>query len=385
MTATATATPLRLWLEPDYDYGRVGGWLLDLPGAFLWASSHDRVVSQAPAAAGWYRDWLERHGEDVAMVFGPTEVVESVPASREVGYERNATFADDARPVAADELELAIRRLGFAREDLLELLDRIAAITGSAGAIPAGTFREEGSAAPVSAERTVDAVAAHLAGAEIWLGSRLRPDARFEGPSRDDDAAAHLNATRAWAVDNLRRLRALDPALARTDGKGETWTLRKVVRRYLYHSIDHLRELDRRLARAEDRAGRLRFEPGKLEDPAPLVRLFRSVGWDRRAGDPDRVRRMLAGSRRTVAAWDGTELVGFAREHGDGVFTALISSVCVDPRWQEMGVAGRVVSSLMDGRPEVRFSLHSAPGLEAFYARFGFERDPHAMVRPRQQ
>ena len=173
--------------------------------------------------------------------------------------------------------------------------------------------------------------------------------------------------------------------LARTDGKGETWTLRKVVRRYLYHSIDHLRELDQRLARSEDRAARLRLEPGKLEDPAPLVRLFRSVGWDRRAGDPERVRRMLAGSRRTVAAWDGTELVGFAREHGDGVYTALISSVCVDPRWQGLGIAGRVVSSLMDGRPEVRFSLHSAPGLGAFYARFGFEPDPNAMVRPRQQ
>ena len=385
MTATTTAAPLRVWLEPDYDYGRFGGWLLDLPGAFLWASSQDRVVSQAPAAAGWYRDWLERHGEDVAMLFGPSEVVESVPASREVGYEQNATFADDARPVAADELELAIRRLGFAREDLLELLDRIAALSGSAGGLPARTFREAGSAAPVSAERTVDDVAAHLAGAEIWLGSRLRPEARFEGASRDDDARAHLNATRTWAVDNLRRLRALDPALARTDGKGETWTIPKVVRRYLYHSIDHLRELDRRLARAEDRVGRLRFEPGKLEDPAPLVRLFRSVGWDRRAENPERVRRMLARSRRTVAAWDGTELVGFAREHGDGVFTALISSVCVDPRWQGMGVAERVLTSLMDGRPEVRIYLHAAPGLESYYARFGFERDPHAMVRPRQQ
>jgi GNAT superfamily N-acetyltransferase len=380
-----TPTPLRVWLEPDYDYGRFGGWLLDLPGAFLWGSSQDWVVSQAPAAGGWYRDWLERHGEEVATVFGPTEVVESVAALRDAGYERNATFADDARPVAADEMELAIRRLGFARADLLELLDRIAGGAGSAGALPASTFREEGSAAPVSAERTVDDVAAHLAGAEIWLGSRLEPTSRFEGPSWDEDAAAHLAATRAWAVGNLRRLRASDPALARTDGKGETWTLRKVVRRYLYHSIDHLRELDWRLARAENRAARLRFEQGRLEDPAPLVRLFHSVGWDRRAEDSERVRRMLARSRRTVCAWDGTELVGFAREHGDGVFTALISSVCVDPRWQGLGVAGRVLTSLMDGRPEVRIYLHAAPGLEAFYARFGFERDPHAMVRPRQR
>jgi hypothetical protein len=335
-------------------------------------------------AAGWYRDWLERHGEDLGLVFGPTEVVEAVPAQPDVGYERNATFADDARPLGADELETAVRRLGFAREDLLELADRIAAFEAASGPLPASSLREPGSAAPVSAERTADDVSAHLAGAEVWLGSRLDPASRFEGPSRDEDPGAYLTATRAWAIDNLRRLHAADPALARTDGKGETWTLRKVVRRYLYHSIDHLRELDRRLARAEDRTARLRYEAGRLEDPAPLVRLFRSVGWDRRAGDPDRVRRMLAGTRRTSEAWDGTELIGFAREHGDGVYTALISSVCVDPRWQGMGIAGRVIGALMEGRPEVRFSLHSAPGLDRYYARFGFQRDPDAMVRPRQ-
>jgi hypothetical protein len=32
-----------------------------------------------------------------------------------------------------------------------------------------------------------------------------------------------------------------------TDRMGETWTLAKVLRRLIYHSLDHLDELDRRL------------------------------------------------------------------------------------------------------------------------------------------
>jgi ribosomal protein S18 acetylase RimI-like enzyme len=359
-----TLPPLRVWLETDYDGGTFGAWLLDVPGAFGAAGSRDLAVSQSSVALGWFRDWLGRHGVWLAGSFGFPEVVEDVAATRVDGYERNATFADDARPVTPDELDAAIARMGYARDDLNALLPSLAAI-GIATSQP---------------ERTVDEVLRHLAGAEIWLGSRLDPAARYDGPPWTGDGKEHLDATRRWAIDNLRALHAAD-ARPRTDGKGETWTFRKVVRRYVYHSVDHLRELDRRLAVAERRADRLTFRSDHLDDPGPLVRLFLSIGWDRRAEDPQRVRAMLAGTRRTATAWDGDELVGFAREHGDGVFSSQISSVCVDPRWQAMGIAARLVTSLVEGRPEVRFALHAAPGMTAWYERLGFERDESAMFR----
>jgi GNAT superfamily N-acetyltransferase len=359
-----TLPPLRVWLERGYDGGKFGAWLLDVPGAFGAATSRDLAVSQSSAAFGWFRDWLGRHGEALAGSFGFAEVVEEVAATQVDGYERNATFADDVRPVARDELEAAIRRLLYARDDLDELLPRLAE---SGGAVAEG-------------ERTIEDVVRHIGSAEIWLGSRLDPAARYDGPPWTGDGRSHLEATRGWAVDNLRAFHAADPG-PRTDGKGETWTFRKVVRRYVYHSVDHLRELDRRLAKAERRAERLIFRNDHLDDPAPLVRLFLSIGWDRRAEDPERVRAMLAGTRQTVSAWDGDELVGFAREHGDGVFSSLISSVCVDPRWQGMGIAARLVTSLVEGRPEVRFALHAAPGMTPWYERLGFQRDEGAMFR----
>ena len=354
--------PLRVWLESGYDGGRFGAWLLDVPGAFGAADSRDLTVSQSSVALGWFRDWLARHGEVLDVAFGWPDVVEERPAVVLDGYERHASFDDDERPVTADDVEAAIRRLGFAREDVL--------------ALRPGLVRAQVQGA---GERSPDEVYQHLASVEIWLGSRLDPRARYEGPPWQGDGTDHLAATRRWADENLRALRAA--AQPRADSKGESWTLRKVVRRYVYHAVDHLRELDLRLARAERRDARLVYRSDRLEDPEPLIRLFRSVGWDRRTQHPDRVRAMLAGTRRTASAWDGDELVGFAREHGDGVFSSLISSVCTDPRWQGMGIAGRLVTALVEGRPGVRFALHAAPGMTEFYRRLGFQPDRTAMFR----
>jgi GNAT superfamily N-acetyltransferase len=361
-----TLPPLRVWLETGYDGGKFGAWLLDVPGAFGAAASHDLAVSQSSVAFGWFRDWLARHGEKLEGAFGWPEVIEEAEATVVDGYERNATFGDDVRPVSEDELAAAIRRLEDARSDLEAVRPRLAEINGPA----------------VDGERTPEDVLRHLASADIWLGSRLDPARRYDGPPWAGDGTRHLDGTHRWAVDNLRSMHGANVG-ARTDSKGESWTLRKVVRRYVYHAVDHLRELDRRLARAEHRDQRLVYRSDHLGDPAPLIRLFLSIGWDRRAGDPERVRAMLAGTRQTASAWDGDELVGFAREHGDGVFSSLISSVCVDPRWQGMGIAARLVTSLVDGRPDVRFALHAAPGMASWYERLGFERDETAMFRRR--
>jgi predicted N-acetyltransferase YhbS len=370
-----TVAPLRVWLERGYDGGQWGAWLLDVPGAFSAAAARPLALSQSPSTLGWFRDWLDRHGEPLALpAVGPVEEVEEVAATVVDGYERNATFASDEHAVGQDELEAAIRRVGFARTDLVAVLGAIRRHEAAAG--PLATASEDG-------ERTPAEIVRHVAGAETWLGSRLDPKARFDGRSGDADPDAYLAATREWAIDNLRRLHAADPDAARTDAKGESWTLAKVLRRYVYHSIDHLRELDRRLGRAERRADRLSIRTDRLDDVAPLIRLLRSVGWDRRTQEPERLRRAIAASHAMVGAWDGDDLVGFARELGDGEMNALLSMVVVDPRWQGFGIADRLIHALIDGRPGIRFTLAAADGVEAYYRRFGFEPDTHAMVRRR--
>ncbi len=374
--------PLRIWLEPGYDYGRFGAWLLDLPGAFRWAADRELAMSQASSTAAWYRDWLARHGERIALTWDRPVVVEEVPPTLVDGYERNALFEDDRRPVSADELETAIRRLGYARSDLLDLADRVAIFEGAGSRIseidadrPANERNETGR------ERTSEEILHHMARAEIWLTSRLDPAGRFEGADRTTDLWALLDATGIWSAMHLRGIHSADPAAARVDGKGEAWTLRKVLRRLLYHALDHFRELDLRLARAERRADRLRFGRERLTEVDPLVRLLRAVGWDRRTRDRDRLWQAVSGSHQMVSAWDGNELVGFTREVGDGIYTAVVAMVIVDPRWQGLGIADRLIRMIVDGRDDVRFSLGAAPGLKPFYERFGFVTDDSAMIR----
>jgi GNAT superfamily N-acetyltransferase len=373
--------PLRVWLEPGYDFGRYGAWLLDLPGAFRWADDRDLVLSQASSAAGRYRDWLDRHGERIELTWDRPVVVEEIPASVVDGYERNALFADDQRPVTDDELETAIRRLAYARADLIALADRVDDFEAAGGRL-AGIdgVRMPNERNEAGRERTSGEVLRHIGVAEMWLASRLDSAARFHG-DRDADVRTWLDATRAWSTSQLRRIHGADPAAARADGKGEAWTFRKVLRRLIYHSLDHFGELDLRLARAEGRVDRLRFGREPLADVGALVRLLRAVGWDRRTRDPGRLWQAIQGSRQMVSAWDGDELVGFTRELGDGVYTAVVAMVIVDPRWQGLGIADRLIRMIVDGRDEVRFSLGAAPGLKPFYERFGFVTDDSAMIR----
>lgn len=100
---------------------------------------------------------------------------------------------------------------------------------------------------------------------------------------------------------------------------------------------------------------------------------------------PERLQRALDGSTSTVSAWDGDRLVGFARIVSDEASNAYVSTVAVDPRWQDRGLGSRIMRRIMDGRDEVKLVLEARPGAERFYERLGFEPAHYAMARPRQR
>ena len=225
----------RLWLEPGYDHGRFGAWLLDLPGCFLWRTSRDAAVAAASDAERSFIGWLGRHGEPTPRALGPLAVIEEVPALDQAGYEVNATFDWDREEIDASEVDRSLRWLGYVRDDLL----------GALQALPDryDATRETGSVRVGS----IEPILLHLAGAEVWLAGRLDPSARYAGPLDPGAPADYLAATRAWAVDRLRQRASTDPDLEVVDRRGESWTLRKVLRRLIYHSHDHLAEITRSL------------------------------------------------------------------------------------------------------------------------------------------
>lgn len=364
-------------LETGYDGGRVGAWAIDAPGVFAAARTRERALTAVLTATGRTRSWLEARGDDLGLPpLGRVEVVAEIPVEREPdGYERNATIASDLRVLGPGDLATVERRLGWLRDDLLALASDIERYEDQDGALPADTK---------SGERTAAEVLRHVAGTEVWLVGRL-DGARYDGPLDDADVGRILAGTRAWAIDRLRTLAARDDGREVADRHGETWTVAKVVRRLLYHSFDHLWELDRRLARVDGTADRVVVTLERRPTAAQTVGLMRTVGWDSRTTRQEAMGEAIERTPEMAAAWDGDRLVGTARSLTDGALQAYLATVVVHPRYQGLGVGERMMHALMDGREGVRFGLAAAPGMDEWYRKLGFIPDPNAMLRPRSR
>jgi N-acetylglutamate synthase-like GNAT family acetyltransferase len=370
--------PLAVWLETGYDGDGIAAWVPDVPGVLAVAATKPRALTLALTTTARVRDWLEAHGDEAGIprIWRPDTAGE-VAAGREAdGYEVNVTLPADLRRVTPEETATAIRRLGWVRQDLLGVAERIEAHEAAHGPLPADATR---------GERTPEEVLRHAAGSEVWLVGRLPGAGRYDGPLDGVPAGEALEGSRAWAIERLRELGRDDHGVAAADRHGETWTLAKVLRRVQAHGFDHLWELERRLTRADGTRDRVSLVRDRVPKTGEVVALLRAVGWDLRASEPASLERALAGTTEFATAWDDGRLVGTARSITDGGQNALIATVVVHPAYQGLGIGERMMHLLTDGRDLVRFSLAAAPGLEPWYRKLGFLPDPHAMFRPRRR
>jgi GNAT superfamily N-acetyltransferase len=383
--AATESEAIGVGLELGDERDHIAAWLLDFPGCV--ASSSDRTAALAcvPATMGRFAAWLAAHGESCNVpATERVDIREEIATEVVAGYERSATFADDRRPAAPDEVEAALRRLDLARADVLALLPRIDAWQQVNGALPT-LDQPGGGGAPsgaFAAERTSDDVLRHLAGTEMWLGTRLG-HSRYDGPARYAEIRPYLDATHAWAMAQVREVQDTDPSAHAFDGRGEEWTLPKVLRRLVSHALDHFVELDRRLARVERAADALVLRTDEPIEASDIEPLFRSVGWYHLVGEDGCIGQLLAGSTAVATAVDGDHIVGFARAISDKAAAGLISEVAVHPLWQGKGVGHRLIAALLENNDGIQFSLSADPGLESPYASFGFVRDERALVRRR--
>ena len=370
--------PLAVWLETDYDGGRIAAWVPDVPGVLAVATARDRALTAALTATARVREWLEAHGDEAGIprIWRPDPAGELAALHEPDGYEVNVTLPTDRRTVTQEEVATAVRRLAWARVDLLAMADRIEAFEADGGPLGADAARDE---------RTWQEVLRHVAGSEAWLVGRLPAGGRYGGPLDGVPARDALAGSRAWVLERLGSLGLADDGAETPDRHGETWTLAKVLRRIQAHGFDHLWELERRLVRADGTRDRARVVLDRVPETGEVVGLLRAVGWDLRASEPASLERALAGTVEFATAWDGDRLIGTARSITDGGQNALIATVVVHPAYQGLGVGERMMHLLTDGRDLVRFSLAAAPGLEPWYRKLGFLPDPHAMFRPRRR
>lgn len=215
--------------------GRALAWALDYPGCFAFGvGGPEAVIALAPALVN-YQNWLgERAGpgwpalDDFDLRLVETWEVYTVDDQYqevEEGYAVNAWFRHDWKPLTAEEVRRGLLLLELSRTDLLSVA---AALT------------------PAQMDQTypgqrwsIRGILKHLGGAEWWYLDRLGL-AQMGRDALPKDAFERLDQVRA-------RLKSALPDLVGQElvrGKdSELWSPRKLLRRVLWHEINHLQHI----------------------------------------------------------------------------------------------------------------------------------------------
>lgn len=244
-----------LWLQEMT--GNESGWQawdLRYLGFATWRPTRAEVLSRAPERLASHRAWLVGHGLDVppgsaadgglATCTEPTtqpDVVEpAAPAPSVVESVRGneALFQHDREPAKLGEVELCMNLLRCTRADLLNV------VTGLPDELldwdpPYASF------AAWARWRTVREVLTHVALTEVGY---YLPAIGYAGPGARELAPLHwteqLRLSRESTLAFLAELADADDRLRLAEGD-ESWSVRKVLRRLVWHELLHLKSVRR--------------------------------------------------------------------------------------------------------------------------------------------
>jgi len=127
------------------------------------------------------------------------------------------------------------------------------------------------------------------------------------------------------------------------------------------------------------------YRPVTLDDYEQVSALLVAVGWAARTADESRLRRMLSNADRTVGAWDGERMVGFARGLCDEAFNGYIGTVCVHPDYRRQGIGTELVTQIIEDSPEITWLLRAGADTALFWEKQGFVPSKVAMELTRQR
>lgn len=197
-------------------------------------------MAAMPTEIAAHLRWLRHFGEDVpAPRRLRVEVVErQVFRARLHHGHTQAFFTIDQPPISIREVRRRMRWLRHSRQTLLALIDGL-----SADDLWLGTPRRKGRRAGKGGGGwTVWLYLRHVAGVEKWYLSQFWRN--LPRLPRSDSVFHRLTLTRRQVVAVMRGPAPADLS-RRMRTSGELWTVRKVLRRLLYHERYHMRTIAR--------------------------------------------------------------------------------------------------------------------------------------------
>ncbi len=119
----------------------------------------------------------------------------------------------------------------------------------------------------------------------------------------------------------------------------------------------------------------IEYKSDKELGAAELERLFLSVEWS--SGHyPEKLERAMKNYETVLTAWDGEKLVGLLSAMDDGVMTAYIHYLLVDPEYQGQGIGKALVDMAKKKYADyLRIVLVSYNKEVGFYESCGFTRE----------
>lgn len=210
--------------------GRSLAWVLGHPGCFVYGMDADFALAAAPQAIHNYMKWIADHEqppwddkkdikvkkEETWEVFAINEDYEFV----EEGYEINAWFQHDWKPLTEEEIRRGIKLLSWTRADLMDSVQDMAP-HDLEQSFPGERWNYAG-------------ILKHVGGAEWWYLDRL--GLAFPQEQIPKEPFDRLEMVRAYFLETLSKL-AGSKQVVGIDG--EFWSPRKMLRRAVWHERDH--------------------------------------------------------------------------------------------------------------------------------------------------
>lgn len=112
----------------------------------------------------------------------------------------------------------------------------------------------------------------------------------------------------------------------------------------------------------------------KIFTTKDITDLFLSVNWNLSASNPEKLYKALINSPTVFTAWHDNKLIGLARALDDGILTAYIHYVLVNPNYQGKGIANNLVKMIKNKYKDYLY-IELMPDDKknvAFYQKLGF-------------
>ena len=115
--------------------------------------------------------------------------------------------------------------------------------------------------------------------------------------------------------------------------------------------------------------------------PARIATLYRRAPLLRKTDNPERLWQSFEASSLVLTLWDGDRVVGLARVLTDGVQTAYLCDLAVEPDVQGAGVGKRLVDEILGRLAGTELILRDSNLSTEFFERLGFAPVENAWVR----